>query len=106
PGVWRALHAQIRDFLRRHSATTTQVGERYFTGKTVEARRRKASRWLVRERQRKRVSVVGVMLRKDTGRPEIIYGRKAKDSEHEVWVAELEVILGHRIERGAKVGRT
>jgi hypothetical protein len=47
-----------------------------------------------------------VVQRKDTGRPEVVYGRKAKDLLHEVMVAELEVVTGMHIERGAKVGAT
>ncbi len=53
------------------------------------------------------IRVVGVVQRKDTGRPEIAYGRRCKPSEiaHEVNVAELEILLGLRIERGVKIGK-
>ncbi len=46
--------------------------------------------------------------RKDEGRPEIVYGRRCKQDnvEHEVMVAELEVLLCTRIERKAKAGTT
>jgi hypothetical protein len=46
--------------------------------------------------------------RRDTGRPEIVYGRRCKQDniEHEVWITEFEVILGCPIQRGVKVGRT
>ena len=59
-------------------------------------------------RRRKKIRVVGVVQRRDTGRPEVVYGRrcKAEDIEHEVMVAEAEILLGSRIERGAKVGKT
>ncbi len=46
--------------------------------------------------------------RKDTGRPEIVYGRRCKpeDIEHELRVAELEIILACEIERSVRIGRT
>lgn len=53
------------------------------------------------------MKVVGVVQRKDTGRPEIAYGRNCPGDkiEHEVLFAELELLLGFPIERGVKVNK-
>ena len=104
PGVWRPLRARILDFLHRHSATTEQLGRKFFRGGTVEEQRKKASRWTIRERKRGRITMSGVVQRKDTGRPEIVYGRRNKNLAHEVAVAEAEIQLQARLERGVKVG--
>lgn len=109
PGVWRPRHAALFDFLARHSATTAQIAEGFFPGRTLATRKKKASRWLVKQRRRKRVGVVGLVLRRDTGRPEIVYGRRCKldQIEHEVRVADLALLFPEApIERGVKVGRT
>jgi hypothetical protein len=47
------------------------------------------------------VRAVCVVQMRETGRPEVCYGRppKAGDEEHEVRVAEIEVVTGWRIER-------
>jgi len=52
--------------------------------------------------------VRGFVQLRDTGRPAIVYGRPCKedDLEHEVMVAEVEILLGWRLERGVKVGKT
>ncbi len=54
------------------------------------------------------IAVVGVVQRKDTGRPEIAYGRRCKpqDIAHEVSIADIENCLGAVLTRGVKVGRT
>ena len=106
PGVWRGKHAERYDFLRRHTVTTAQLAERFFSGRTLEATRKKASRWLVKQRKRKKVRAVGVVQRRDTGRPEVVHGRRCKQDEieHEVRVTDLALILNVRMERGVKVG--
>ena len=60
----------------------------------------------MKQRKRKKVRAVGVVQRRDTGRPEVVYGRRCKpdEIEHEVRVADFEVILKVRLERGVKVG--
>lgn len=59
-------------------------------------------------RKRKRIRMVGLVQRRDTGRPEVVYGRRCPQDEleHEVRVADLELILKTKIIRGVKVGRT
>lgn len=108
PGVWRLRNAAIFAFLARHSATTDQIARRFFPGRTLETRKKKASRWLVRQRRRGRVRVIGVVQRRETGRPEIVYGRRCPQDqiEHEVRVAETELLLGTELQREAKAGRT
>ena len=60
----------------------------------------------MKQRKRGKVRVIGVVQRRDTGRPEIAYGRPCKPAEieHEVRVTDLELILKVRIERGVTVG--
>jgi hypothetical protein len=84
------------------------VAALFFGGPTVAVRNRKAARWLARHRKRRRrgkVRLNGVVQRRDTGRPEYVYGRwcKRREIEHELLVAELEVLLKVRIERDAEV---
>jgi len=49
-----------------------------------------------------------VVLRRDAGRPEVVYGRRCKldNLEHEVMVAEFEILIGERLERGVAAGKT
>jgi hypothetical protein len=105
PAEWRRRDARIFEFLARRSATTAQLAA-FFPGRTLAARIKKASRWVVRQRKRGRVRVVGVVQRRDTGRPEIVYGRSSKDLEHDVRITDLELLLGTPIQPGVKVGRT
>ena len=59
----------------------------------------------MKQRKRGKIRVVGIVQRRDTGRPEIAYGRRCKpnDIEHEVRVADLELILKVKIERGVQI---
>ncbi len=109
PGVWRPKHAAIFDFLERHSATTAQLAEGFFAGRTLATRRKKASRWIVKQRRRRRIRIVGIVQRRDTGRPEVVYGRRCQQDqiEHEVRVTDLALhFKDSPFTRGAKVGRT
>jgi hypothetical protein len=75
----------------------------------METRKKRAHRWLVRQRRRKRIRVVGVVQRRDTGRPELLYGRPFPRGmeEHEVRVTDLALyFLKYPFSREAKVGRT
>jgi len=52
--------------------------------------------------------VIGVVQRRDSGRPEIVYGRRCPQDkiEHEVLVAEFALLfMESALSRGAKVGR-
>jgi hypothetical protein len=109
PGVWRPRHAALFDFLKRYSATATQLAEGFFTGRTMETQKRKARRWLTKQRRRKRIFVVGIVQRRDTGRPELVYGRRCKQDqiEHELRVTDFALVFkDSRLTRDAKVGRT
>ena len=108
PASWRPRHAERLDFIRRHTCTLDQIERKFFTGRTVATRAKKASRWLSGQRRRGRIAVVGVVQRRDTGRPEIAHGRRCKPTEveHEVMVCEFEVLTGFRLERSRKRGKT
>ena len=109
PRVWRPRDANIFDFLRRHTATCEQLARLFFSGATLPTRKKKANRWLVRQRKRRRIQVVGFVMRRDTGRPETAYGRRCKldDLEHEVRLTDFALRYPESpIERDAKVGRT
>jgi hypothetical protein len=74
----------------------------------VEGQKKKAFKWVARQRRRGRVKAVGVVQRRDTGRPEVVYGRRCKPTEieHEVRVADLALHLrDYPFRRGEKVGR-
>ena len=105
---WRLRNAALYDFLKRHNATIEQIARGFFPGRTMATRKKRASRWLAKQRRRGRVRVVGVVQRRDTGRPEIVYGKKCSPERlaHEVAVAELELLLDVELMREAKVGRT
>ncbi len=49
-----------------------------------------------------------MILLNETGRPELVYGKKSKDEEleHEVLITEAELQLGGPFERNAAVGKT
>ena len=109
PRVWRDRRAAILDFLDRFSATAEQLAQRFFPGGTLETQKRKARRWLEKQRRRKRVRVVGLVQRRETGRPEIVYVRRcpADTIEHEVRVTDFALLFSDcRIVRDAKVGGT
>lgn len=105
PKSWRPVREARFDFARRHTFTRDQFVRLFFRGGTMETRKKRTSRFLAKHRER--IPVRGAMQRKDTGRPELIYGRKCKPSEaaHEVMVAEFEVLTGIRLERSKKSGR-
>ncbi len=73
----------------------------------METGRKKASRWLVRMRKRKKVKAVCMVQRRETGRPEVCYGRRPREGEelHQVHVTDAELLLGHRIETGVTLGK-
>src|SRR5258708_5012691 len=101
--------AAIFDFGGRHTFTTKQLGQRFFTGRTLAAKAKKASRWIVRHRRRRELQVVCIVQRRDTGRPEIAYGRWCKQDqiEHEVRVTDFgNLFKEYPMARGVKVGRT
>lgn len=109
PGVWRARNTAIFQFLEQHSATTEQIARGFFTGATMATRKKKASRWLVKQRWRHRVRLAGIVQRRDTGRPELVYGRLCKQDqlEHEVRIADLALrYQDWPFVRGVKVGKT
>jgi len=108
PGIWRPRNAARFDFLERHCCTSEQLARGFFPGRTMETRKKKARRWLGKKRRRGKVRVVGFVQRRDTGRPEIVYGRRVKEDqiEHEVMIAELELIMQSKIFREAKIGNT
>lgn len=108
PSVWRPRRDKRLDFARRHSFTIEQLARLAFAGRTLEARKKKASRWVADQRRRGRIHVVGVVQRRDTGRPEVVHGRRCKQTEveHEVIVAEFEVLTNIRLERSKKRART
>src|SRR5438309_405607 len=96
----------VRDWLDARNATTDQVARRFFAGATAETGRKKANRWLCRQRKRRRVRLRGMVVLNGTGRPELVYGQRCKEDEleHEVLVTELELLIG-RFERRVKLGK-
>jgi hypothetical protein len=75
----------------------------------MATRKKKAHRWLIRQRRRRRITVVGVVQRRDTGRPELLYGRPFPRGmeEHEVRVTDLALYFrDYPFSRDARVGRT
>jgi len=106
--VSRARRAVIREFLETRNATVKQIARRFFPGKTPETARKKASRWLCKERRRKRVRARGVVTLNATGRPEVVNGRRCKEEEleHEVLITEAELALDARFTRNVAVGKT
>jgi hypothetical protein len=74
----------------------------------LELQKKKAHKWVARQRRRGRVKVVGIVQRRDTGRPEIVYGKrcKATETEHEVRITDLALhFRDWPFIRGEKVGR-
>lgn len=63
----------------------------------------------MKQRKRRRISVVGIVQRRDTGRPELAYGRRCPSDqlEHEIRVTDFALLFPKcRIVRDANVGRT
>lgn len=109
PEHWRRRDAAVFAFLARHAATTAQLAAFFFPGRTLGGRKKKASRWLIRQRRRGRVPVVGIVQRRDTGRPEIVYGRRCPSDLvlHQVLLTELALFFPESpFTPDAKVGRT
>ncbi len=108
PGILRDRRASIREFLETRNATVEQIARRFFPSNSPETARKKASRWLAKQRRRKRVRVRGIVILNATGRPELVYGRRCKEDqiEHEVRITEAELRLGIRLTRNVAVGKT
>src|SRR5437016_2930545 len=98
----------IFDFLETRVATNSQIARRFFCSPSPETARKKASRFLCRQRRRKRVWVRGFVTMAGIGRPDIAFGKECKEDnlEHEVWLTEAELLMGVTFERNAKVGET
>jgi hypothetical protein len=110
-GIPPSRSDRIREFLDRHSAATRQIARLFFASGAVdeETARKKASRWLVKERKRGLVEVVGWLNLRSTGRPELVFGRRCRPEEiaHEVGVAEVQLAFPDSLfERGEATGAT
>ena len=108
PRIWRPRDAAILAFLKEHPATTEHLAA-FFPGRTLAARRKKAVKWATRQRRRGRLRLVGVVQRKDVGRPEVVYGRPCRRAqlEHELRITDFAVRFpGRPFRRNAKVGTT
>ena len=110
-GVPPSRSERVRDFLRRHTALTGQIARGFFAGGSLESEtaRKKASRWLVKNRKRGSIHVAGWLLLRESGRPEIAYGRRCRPDElaHEVGVAEVQLHFSDcPFDRGEAVGET
>ena len=107
-GISRVRRAAIFEFLECRNATTEQIARRFFACETPETARKKASRWLCRQRKRRRVHIRGIVCLNRTGRPELVYGQRCNEEqlEHEVWITEAELLLDARCKRSVPVGKT
>lgn len=108
PRVWRPRNAALHAFLRQQCATHEHLAA-FFPGRTLAARRKKAAKWAARQRHRGRIRLIGVAQRKDTGRPELVYGRpcRAAQLEHELRVTDFRVwFLDRPFTPRVPVGRT
>lgn len=107
-GISRARRAAVLEFLECRNATTEQIARRFFPCETPETARKKASRWLCKQRQRRRVHLRGIVCLNRTGRSELVYGQRCNDEqlEHEVWITEAELLLDGRCKRSVPVGKT
>jgi hypothetical protein len=49
-----------------------------------------------------------MILLKETGRPELVYGKRCKQDEieHEILITEFELLMAERIQRNVPVGKT
>src|SRR5438067_13027141 len=94
PRISRARRADIREFLETRNATTEQIARRFFSSESPETARKKASRWLCKQRKRGRIRVRGTICMNATGRPQTVYGRRCNEDqlEHEVWITEAEIL--------------
>jgi hypothetical protein len=108
PRISPARRAAIRDFLETRNATTAQLARRFFPSSTPETARKKTSRWLAKQRKRKRIRVRGVVYFNAVGRPHVVYGQRCKEDqlEHEVWITEAELLLGGPFTRNVAIGKT
>src|SRR5688572_30596805 len=88
PAVWRWRTAAIfAAFAATLVFTTEQLARGFFTvpGGSAQGAARRASRWSVKQRKRRRVRVVDVIQRRDTGRAQLVLGlRRPRDVEHSV----------------------
>lgn len=68
---------------------------------------KRTQRWLAKATRRRRVACVGVT-QGYTGRPALVFGRRCRmeDVDHQVSIAEFELVTGHRVEPDAAVGDT
>lgn len=106
--VSRARRADVIEFLEIRNATIDQVARRFFPSETPETARKKASRWLCKQRRRRRVHLRGIVCLNRIGRPELVYGQRCNEErlEHEVWITEAELLLGGPCKRSVPVGKT
>src|SRR5713226_6725496 len=108
--ISRARRADIREFFEEgRLATIQQIARRFFPSDTPETARKKASRWLNKERRRGRIRIRGIVNLRGVGRPQLVYGKRRCNEdqlEHEVWITEAEWLLGGRFKRNVRVGKT
>jgi hypothetical protein len=108
PANWRKRDADVFADLRDLSVCSAHLAHR-FGGRSLAAKRKKAAAWLCRQRRRGRVRVVGVIQRRDTGRPEVMYGRRVAQVEldHEAHVSDVRFhFRSWPFSRDARVGKT
>ena len=106
PGrVSRARRAAIREFLETRNATIEQIARRFFTGNTPETARKKASRWLCKERRRKRARIRGVVTLNGTGRPQLGFPRLrvVADGAPGIAIGQMILRLGVALPRNSVV---
>ena len=106
--ISKTRRADIREFLAIRNATTGQITRRFFPGESMATARKRACRFLAKERKRGRVRLEGMILMSETGRPELVYGKPSKgsDLEHEVLITEVELSLNELFQRNVPVGKT
>lgn len=99
-------HAEIGLYLETRIATTDQIARRFFAGgkATDETVRKKASRWLCRQRKRKRFPVRGVTMVNRW--PQVVYGKPVHPDfiDHEILITTAEDLIGSLFDRHAKAG--
>lgn len=108
PGISKTRRCDVREFLGSRNATVDQIRRKFFSGGTPETDRKKANRFLCKERKRKRIRIRGVVQLNANGRPELAYGKKCRidELEHEVLNTEAELLIGGPYERNVPVGKT
>ena len=107
PDDWRGRRTAIFAFLALFVASTAHLVE-WFPGRTMATRKKKTSRWIVKQRKKKRIRLRGVVQRRETGRPELCYGRRCREVEleHEVRITDFALLFRDCVfERGVKIGR-